>query len=317
LAQAIGCRRAQLHSLCSMVVTLVTPATKTRVPCIHGLGLRHHSRVSGTIVLMMHVAALALLLPGPPSHLPPGKPTGFVSGLPHAAVRGTSVVSATAAAAGDDGVLSDDEGVSYARFQGGSLLAAERASGEGGASRSGKGAASEPEKFYVGRIKSYAPQQGYGFIECEETWVLYNADVFLHKNQVEGGNLKKANLGDTVQFCVERNKAGRPQARNVERYVEGAPPTKSFVGKVKSYSDELGYGFIQCEDTQNIFSGDIFLHKRQFDSAALERGCMVTFTVEINPKGRPQARNVEKFVPGAATEGSQEGAQQAAPQTVE
>eukprot|EP00415_Alexandrium_ostenfeldii_P004869 UN4869 len=110
--------------------------------------------------------------------------------------------------------------------------------------------------------------------------------------------------GDPVRFSVTMNKAGRPQARNVFRHVGEVwvPPTKNFVGRVKAFSKEKGFGFIECDDTRHIFNSDIFLHWKQFEEAGLEKGCLATFTVEVNAKGRPQARNVARFTPGSFTD---------------
>lgn len=163
------------------------------------------------------------------------------------------------------------------------------------------------EETFVGQVKSYAPQQGYGFIECQDTFDKYKSDVFLHKNQVENGPLKRVSKGDSVRFSVEMNKKGRPQARNLQRHVPfGVPPEKTFVGRVKAFSPAKGFGFIACDDTRNIFNSDIFLHKIQFETAGLEMGCLATFTVEVNAKGRPQARNVARFTPGSFTESTAE-----------
>jgi len=64
-------------------------------------------------------------------------------------------------------------------------------------------------------------------------------------------------------------------------------------GKVKSYNAEKGFGFIDCADTFAKYGRDVFLHKEQADGLAV--GDPVLFTVEINPRGQPQARKVEKI----------------------
>merc|ERR1719367_1567394 len=90
--------------------------------------------------------------------------------------------------------------------------------------------------WFVGKIKSYAPQQGYGFIECRETFDKYSSDVFLHKNQVQEGKLMKVTRGDSVRFSVEiKKEGGRPQARNVTWYTGWVEPSRIFEGRVKTY----------------------------------------------------------------------------------
>lgn len=63
---------------------------------------------------------------------------------------------------------------------------------------------------FLGRVKSNNPQQGYGFITCEQTQVLYNADVFL--TRIEGHGLHP---GQEVYFQVQLSNQGKPQAANV------------------------------------------------------------------------------------------------------
>merc|ERR1712217_445373 len=38
---------------------------------------------------------------------------------------------------------------------------------------------------------------------------------------------------------------------------------KLYRGRIKSYNQKTGYGFIQCHETWNLFGQDIFLHKSQ------------------------------------------------------
>lgn len=63
---------------------------------------------------------------------------------------------------------------------------------------------------FLGTVKSNNPRQGYGFITCEETQVLYNADVYLNKE--EGYGLEP---GQQVYFQVQSNEKGQPQAVGV------------------------------------------------------------------------------------------------------
>jgi len=163
----------------------------------------------------------------------------------------------------------------------------------------------DPEHWYVGMVKSYAPNQGYGFIECPEVLDMYKSDVFLHKNQVDGSPRGKCFPGDKVRFTLEMNRNGKPQARSIEPFAEEPPvsPTKNFVGKVKKYSADQGYGFVECEETFSIFKGDIFLHRNQVEAANIVQGNLVTFSVEVSSKGQPQARNVERIVTNSFTEG--------------
>merc|ERR1711972_675036 len=53
---------------------------------------------------------------------------------------------------------------------------------------------------FQGRIKSFNLEKGWGFIECPQTYAIYNRDVFLHKAEV--GEMQ---VGAFVAFSCEAN----------------------------------------------------------------------------------------------------------------
>mmetsp|Transcript_116911 Transcript_116911/g.233007 ORF Transcript_116911/g.233007 Transcript_116911/m.233007 type:complete len:529 (-) Transcript_116911:97-1683(-) len=65
---------------------------------------------------------------------------------------------------------------------------------------------------YKGRIQSFSEQQGFGFIDCEETLQAFKREVFIHRVQMAESGLW---VGQDVMFEVQMNKSGCPQARNV------------------------------------------------------------------------------------------------------
>jgi len=65
---------------------------------------------------------------------------------------------------------------------------------------------------YKGRIQSFSEQQGFGFIDCEETLQAFKREVFIHRVQMAESGLW---VGQDVMFEVHLNKNGCPQARNV------------------------------------------------------------------------------------------------------
>jgi len=69
----------------------------------------------------------------------------------------------------------------------------------------------------------------------------------------------------------------------------GAGPGR-FMGHIKSFNVKQGYGFIDCPEARVHFGRDVFLHRRLMGD--LEEGDQVTFTVEPNEKGMPQARDI-------------------------
>lgn len=70
----------------------------------------------------------------------------------------------------------------------------------------------------MGRIKSFNPRHGFGFIDCREARARWGRDVFIHKAQM--GDLE---VGHDITFSVEPNKDDMPQARDIMR-MDGRPP---------------------------------------------------------------------------------------------
>jgi len=63
-----------------------------------------------------------------------------------------------------------------------------------------------------------------------------------------------------------------------------------FQGRIKSFNAKQGFGFIECPEAHEIFGRDVFLHKAQIGD--LKVGTQVTYTVEMNRQGMPQAREL-------------------------
>jgi len=71
-----------------------------------------------------------------------------------------------------------------------------------------------------------------------------------------------------------------------------------FYGVVKTYSQINGYGFIGGDQVTQHIGKDIFLHQREVSEVTgvpephVPTGTVVSFTVNITPKGQPQAREL-------------------------
>ena len=67
-----------------------------------------------------------------------------------------------------------------------------------------------------------------------------------------------------------------------------------FIGRVKRFQEGPGggYGFIDCDEAKLRFTRDIYIHRNQM--VGLQIGDEVSFTIVLNNKGEPQARNVMK-----------------------
>jgi len=88
-----------------------------------------------------------------------------------------------------------------------------------------------------------------------------------------------------------------PSGKGQDASSKGGQQDGQFSGVVKSYKPEVGYGFIRCDETFQLFHSDVFLHEREF--SGLEVGLEVSFRVHLNARGQPQANSVSA-VGGAA-----------------
>eukprot|EP00440_Ansanella_granifera_P016010 gb/GFBE01017392.1/.p1 GENE.gb/GFBE01017392.1/~~gb/GFBE01017392.1/.p1 ORF type:complete len:348 (+),score=54.11 gb/GFBE01017392.1/:1-1044(+) len=61
-------------------------------------------------------------------------------------------------------------------------------------------------------------------------------------------------------------------------------------GIIKSFNSKQGFGFIQSQDAFSSFGRDVFLHKAQIGK--LKVGAEVTYIIELNRHGMPQARDL-------------------------
>eukprot|EP00435_Cladocopium_sp_Y103_P059006 s340_g21.t1 len=86
--------------------------------------------------------------------------------------------------------------------------------GHGGPSGPGSGR-------YSGTLKSFNAKGGFGFIDCPEVRHRYTRDVYVHKAQI--GDLQ---VGEELNFLVDTNKDGYPQARDIRRRDGSRPGQK-------------------------------------------------------------------------------------------
>lgn len=86
---------------------------------------------------------------------------------------------------------------------------------------------------FVGTIKSFNPNNGYGFIDCPDLKVQYNNDVFLHHQQMGGYQ-----VGDVVQFSAFLNQSGKPQGKDLKEL-----QAESYSAKRQKIDAEFGGDF--------------------------------------------------------------------------
>lgn len=64
-------------------------------------------------------------------------------------------------------------------------------------------------------------------------------------------------------------------------------------GKIRSFNEQKGFGFVDCQETLRAFGRDVFIHRFQMAEAGLWVGQDVVFEVELNKMGQPQARRLQ------------------------
>eukprot|EP00435_Cladocopium_sp_Y103_P023993 s3088_g5.t2 len=109
---------------------------------------------------------------------------------------------------------------------------------------------------YTGQVVDYNEDRGFGFIECKETQELYGGkDIFLLRSGLNG---LIVSTGDRVNFRVERGIKG-PKAVEVEvveRIQDMAERLPRYYGIVKNFDNTRGLGFIECEETKEVYDKD-------------------------------------------------------------
>lgn len=86
---------------------------------------------------------------------------------------------------------------------------------------------------------------------------------------------------------------GRPNA--LRRAIAEQVWRPQYRGRIRSFSEHKGFGFIDCPETYRAFSRDVFIHRFQMSESGLKAGMDVVFQVELNKMGHPQARCVRAY----------------------
>lgn len=162
-----------------------------------------------------------------------------------------------------------------------------------------------------GIVQTFNWQKGFGFIFCEELQKVFGegVNVFVHTMQIGSFQLR-----DEVTFAVFLNKDGKPQAKDLMRkniaegekkstatFVRPAPPSsmevagvtdRRFVGIIRVFNRERGFGFIHSPELVDRFQERVFLHQLQI--GPFEVGDSVSFGIFLNKDGKPQAKSLER-----------------------
>lgn len=140
--------------------------------------------------------------------------------------------------------------------------------------------------MYTGQVKSFNPHKGWGFVGCD------GGDVFLLKKELRGYCVE---AGETIRFTVEQGQKGQ-QATNIQ--VAGGEK-QFYLGEIKSYNSQKGFGFIGSEATEVNYGKDVFLLRSELPGGVGPEGAHCKFQVKLSEKGQPQATNVTLLGKGA------------------
>lgn len=66
---------------------------------------------------------------------------------------------------------------------------------------------------YEGTLKSTSEKNGYGFIQCADTYAIHKRDVYVDKERLPTG----VKVGERVRFTMDMNEKGQPRATSVHR----------------------------------------------------------------------------------------------------
>ncbi|CAK0800861.1 unnamed protein product, partial [Prorocentrum cordatum] len=145
------------------------------------------------------------------------------------------------------------------------------------AAAAGGSASSRADARYQGQVKAFNDEKGWGHIACEATRAIYGKDIFVMRSALRCGKIA---AGDQVSFTITETPRG-PQAMDVYSLEKGADWSthvtagRMFFGTVKLFSEEKGWGFVDCPDTHAMFGKDMFVHKREFTDATLGNGSVI------------------------------------------
>jgi len=151
------------------------------------------------------------------------------------------------------------------------------------------------DQLFFGSVRAWSAEKGYGHISCEAANALFGKDVFLLRGVLPVVS-EAVELGMLMSFQVNPSPKG-PQAASVSLLPAGSFATEEgqeasmFTGTVKSFNEEKGWGFLEDPELKELFGKDIFFHKRELDGQSPSNGDEIQFTVAIDAKGGPAAKN--------------------------
>eukprot|EP00930_Biecheleria_cincta_P055314 TRINITY_DN41643_c0_g1_i1.p1 TRINITY_DN41643_c0_g1~~TRINITY_DN41643_c0_g1_i1.p1 ORF type:complete len:665 (-),score=94.26 TRINITY_DN41643_c0_g1_i1:83-2077(-) len=119
---------------------------------------------------------------------------------------------------------------------------------------------------------------------------------------------------DLVSFRIQPGQSGKdPHAVDI-RLIDPGVQDRRFLGRVRTYNEEKGWGFIDCGEATDIFGADVFIHKNELLPGQVVRlGDEMEFSVDVEKRGKAQAIDVVYLGGGQGPVGPGRGREPAGP----
>jgi len=147
--------------------------------------------------------------------------------------------------------------------------------------------AAERMTIYKGKVKNLNLEKGHAFVDCAAVNKKYHRDVYLDKNELELGPLE---IGMEVYFVLKNNPGNMNQPRG-----QIVPAHGAFEGVLTEFNQEKGYGFVECRESHRLFGVNVFIHKKEIEHMGTKIGDTLTFAIQLNAKGQPQAVGFREY----------------------
>jgi len=160
----------------------------------------------------------------------------------------------------------------------------------------------QDKQVFFGVVKAFDEDKGWGHISCDVTRQMFGKDMFVLRSSLHG---TKISPGDEVQFALRQGLRGveatevRPLSRGPAAFSWDEAVGREFVGILKMFDNTKGWGFLECDESRQLYGKDIFVHKREFPKGCTpDNGDRLRFIVERGRDARPEARRVTLDGPG-------------------
>lgn len=165
-----------------------------------------------------------------------------------------------------------------------------------GMGKAGGDSMSMGDRSFFGVVKSFSVEKGWGHITCGCVRDLFGQDVMMFGKQLEIVDLSNISPGSLVRFKLSVDSKG-PKASDVRFLPEGTfgvddKDGNEYVGTVKSYNAEKGWGFLTSDTLMEVFGEEIFIHQKMLNGQTPSAGEQASCTVVIGKKGKPEAKNL-------------------------